>query len=269
MNNVFVCALPCSALPKIETSKVICFDPSSDFRGAAKELDELLGSVEYDLAIFGGGEPEAELALRFSVISGADCITEADALEQTETGITAEKRIYGGELTAVYALKPRSVVTLSAGFPSARACPEIYAVLPYREPDWILSSALTEDASVSSLSGAELVFAAGLGAGAAGCEAVKKAAGAFGGEYGVTRPAAMYAWAPFSRQIGVSGVTISPKLCVVFGASGAPAFIDGISKNCVIAAVNTDRNALIFKCADIGIAADAGAVLKELLADLI
>ena len=89
-----------------------------------------------------------------------------------------------------------------------------------------------------------------------------------GAAFGVTRPVVMNAWAPPDRQIGVSGTRTAPAVCVVVGASGAPAFLWGVERAGFIAAVDTDERAAIAGEADAVVVDDAVAVI-EALADIV
>jgi electron transfer flavoprotein alpha subunit len=89
-------------------------------------------------------------------------------------------------------------------------------------------------------------------------------AGLTGGEVGVSRPAAMNAWAPMERLIGVSGAMVAPEICITAGVSGAAAFYSGIEKSRFIVAVNTDEKAPIMKKADVAIVDDFVPVLEAL-----
>jgi electron transfer flavoprotein alpha subunit len=85
-----------------------------------------------------------------------------------------------------------------------------------------------------------------------------------GADFGVSRPVAMNAWAPMDRLIGVSGTRAAPELCIVVGASGAPALYWGIEKAAFIAAIDTDEHAPIVSNADVAILDDGVAVIEEL-----
>ena len=87
-----------------------------------------------------------------------------------------------------------------------------------------------------------------------------------GATFGVTRPVAMNAWAPMDRLIGVSGARTAPALCIVAGASGAPAFYWGIEEAGLIIAIDIDEHAPIVSEADLVLLDDAVAVLEELAA---
>ena len=66
------------------------------------------------------------------------------------------------------------------------------------------------------------------------------------------------------RQVGQTGKTVRPEAYLAFGISGAIQHLAGMEESEFIVAVNTDKNAPIFKIANLGIVADAAAVLKQL-----
>ena len=67
-----------------------------------------------------------------------------------------------------------------------------------------------------------------------------------------------------SRQVGQTGKTVRPQAYLAFGISGAIQHLAGMEESEFIVAVNTDKGAPIFKAANLGIVADANAVIKEL-----
>ena len=67
-----------------------------------------------------------------------------------------------------------------------------------------------------------------------------------------------------ARQVGQTGKTVRPAAYLAFGISGAVQHLAGMEESEFIVAVNTDKGAPIFKAANLGIVADAGAVMKEL-----
>ena len=106
---------------------------------------------------------------------------------------------------------------------------------------------------------------AGRGAGnREGVERIAEAARRMGADFGVTRPVAMNAWAPMDRLVGISGTRSAPEVCIVVGASGAPAFSWGIEKAAFIAAIDPDEHAPIVMNADAAVLDDGVAVVEEL-----
>ena len=65
-------------------------------------------------------------------------------------------------------------------------------------------------------------------------------------------------------QVGQTGKTVRPQAYLAFGISGAIQHLAGMEESEFIVAINTDKNAPIFKLANLGIVADAAAVLKNL-----
>lgn len=66
------------------------------------------------------------------------------------------------------------------------------------------------------------------------------------------------------RQVGQTGKTVHPKAYLAFGISGAIQHLAGMEESEFIVAVNTDKEAPIFRVANLGIVADGAAVIREM-----
>jgi electron transfer flavoprotein alpha subunit len=98
---------------------------------------------------------------------------------------------------------------------------------------------------------------------------VRELADVLGGAIGCTRPIAEELhWLPEELCIGLSGVKVKPDLYLGIGVSGQVQHMTGIRNAKVIAAVNKDENAPIFKTADFGIIGDLYEVMPKLIAEL-
>ena len=112
---------------------------------------------------------------------------------------------------------------------------------------------------------ADVLVAGGRGLGGpenfALCEALAKA---LGGEVAATRAVVDAGWYPYAAQVGQTGKTVTPKLYVACGISGAIQHKVGMAGAGTIVAINKDANAPIFEYADLGVVGDLHQILPKL-----
>jgi electron transfer flavoprotein alpha subunit len=124
---------------------------------------------------------------------------------------------------------------------------------------------LQEAATGPSIEEADIIVSGGRGLGAPeGFKLCEDLAEALGGAVGATRAVVDAGWYPYSAQVGQTGKTVSPKLYVALGISGAIQHKVGMQGSGTIVAVNKDANAPIFDFADFGVVGDLAQVAPKL-----
>ncbi|HLG67110.1 MAG TPA: electron transfer flavoprotein subunit alpha/FixB family protein [Acidimicrobiales bacterium] len=116
------------------------------------------------------------------------------------------------------------------------------------------------------LEDAEVIVSGGMGLGAPEHFALaEELASVLGGVVGATRAAVYAGWYPASAQIGQTGKTVSPRLYVALGISGAVQHKVGMQGSKAVVAVNKDPNAPIFEFSDLAVVGDVHVIVPRLV----
>ncbi|MCL2661585.1 MAG: electron transfer flavoprotein subunit alpha/FixB family protein, partial [Acidobacteriaceae bacterium] len=112
-----------------------------------------------------------------------------------------------------------------------------------------------ESSQAVDLAAAPVIVAVGRGIGEqSNLPIIEDLATALGAELAASRPICDNGWLPMARQVGSSGQTVSPKLYLAVGISGAIQHLVGMKGSRSVLAINKDENAPIFEIADYGVA---------------
>lgn len=115
---------------------------------------------------------------------------------------------------------------------------------------------------------ADVIVSIGRGiTGKANIPMVKELAGALGGVIACSRPIADMGWLPREYHVGMSGKTVSPKVYIACGISGASQHVVGMRDSQCIIAINKDANAPIFDVAHYGIVGDLFEIIPAVTAE--
>ena len=122
-----------------------------------------------------------------------------------------------------------------------------------------------EESEGPSIEDADVIVAGGRGLG--GPEnfgLVEELARALGGAVAATRAVVDAGWYPYAAQVGQTGKTVSPRLYIACGISGAIQHKVGMQSSGMIVAINKDANAPIFEYADLGVVGDVHSIVPKL-----
>jgi electron transfer flavoprotein alpha subunit len=216
---------------------------------------------------------QRELLARVAARLGAGFSADTVALALEGDSLVATRPVYAGKLLAkVTWARPPWIATLRPNvFKPAEADLARQAVV--ERPAVTLPAAALElverreevSTGLPELSEAELVVSGGRGMkGPENFVILERLASVIGAAVGASRAAVDAGWRPHRFQIGQTGRTISPKLYLGFGISGAIQHLAGMRTSKVIVAVNKDPEAPIFKIADYGIVGDLFEVVPAL-----
>jgi electron transfer flavoprotein alpha subunit len=136
------------------------------------------------------------------------------------------------------------------------------------DPNVLTKTTLTND-NWESLSRASTVVGIGAGVAERDLPQLDGLLRATRAELAATRKVTDQGWLPHSRQVGITGRSISPTLYIAIGLSGNPNHMSGVRRSTTILAINEDPTAPVFDECDIGIVANWHEVVDLLAAQIV
>ncbi|MBV8954670.1 MAG: electron transfer flavoprotein subunit alpha/FixB family protein, partial [Solirubrobacterales bacterium] len=225
-------------------------------------------------ALFGGGLLGFEIGAGLAARKQAGVTLEVTAVRAEDGKLVAERPILQDSKLSVSRYKDKGIIIGRINAfevrPSNGASAEVVDVdveySPWSSRATMVNRGEQRGADVD-IEGADILVAGGRGLGKAeGFQLAEALAQAFGANTAVaaTRAVVDAGWYPYAAQIGQTGKTVSPKLYLAAGISGAIQHKVGMQASENIVAINKDANAPIFEFSDLGIVGDLNKILPKL-----
>jgi electron transfer flavoprotein alpha subunit len=232
-----------------------------------KAIAEFLRNEDADLFVVGATARGRDLAARVAGYLDCGMVSDVSSILYAEGKMEIERMIYGGLVVQKESLTGLNVATVPAGrFETISGNAEIVTVEV--KPDTRVSLVDTNPIVKvgADLGVAEKVVCVGMGLEKEeDLQMVKNLAEALDAEIGCTRGIAEEKhWLPAEQYIGISGATIRPRFCLSLGVSGQVQHTIGIRDTRIIAAVNNNEKAPIFKVSDYGVVGDMYEIIPLL-----
>ncbi|HEV7524509.1 MAG TPA: FAD-binding protein [Acidimicrobiia bacterium] len=214
-----------------------------------------------------------EVASRIAARLGAGLTGDAVDLEREGDRLVAWKPAFGGQLVAAIHCKSEiQMATVRAGVLPTRQprepCGVTTLTVPTSGRGRVRVLARTRDDDLDLLAEAHTVIGIGKGVAPDAYDDLEPLRTLLDAQLGATRKVTDNGWLPRSRQIGITGRSIAPRLFVSIGASGKFNHTVGLRAAGTVLAINPDVSARIFDAADIGIVGDWREVVPLLVEQL-
>jgi electron transfer flavoprotein alpha subunit len=216
------------------------------------------------------------LATRFQQVLISDVVSIHASADQQPTFV---RQLFQGKLNADYRPTPQSAsapcfVSIQAGafrasdLAEGKTKPNFSTFIPKLTENQIRTTPgepFRESAHTVDLTSAKVIVSVGRGIREQdNIPLVQALADALGAELAASRPICDAGWLPMERQVGSSGQTVSPKLYLAVGISGAIQHLVGMKGAQTVIAINKDPDAPIFEVADYGVAGDLFEIVPAL-----
>jgi electron transfer flavoprotein alpha subunit len=241
--------------------------------GYASALEAAAGQASAKVVLLAASAMGKDLAPRLAARMVAGLASDCTGLEWGGEALTARRPVYAGKLfqtlritssPAIATLRPLAFAAEEHRPDAGVAAAPLDGFTP-EEGRTTVSEIVASEGATVDLTESEIIVSGGRGLRAPeNFQLVEDLAAALGASVGASRAIVDADWRPHSEQVGQTGKTVSPKLYVAIGISGAIQHLAGMSSSQCIVAINKDPEAPIFKVSDYGIVGDAMEVVPAL-----
>ena len=242
-------------------------------------LTQLVEKYKPSILLYGATPLGRDLAPRLMITLDTGLTADAIDLGYDEDDVFYQTTpAYGGKILAhivILEKRPQMATVHCKMFAPLEADPartgEIVkeTVQVEADPDYQVVEFVPDEDVEVNIAASDVIVAGGRGIKSEDdLKKLQELADLFGGQVGVSRPLVDNGWMPHSRQIGQSGVTVTPRLMLNLAVSGSVQYTLGMQKAGCIVAVNTSADAPIFDFAHYGIVGDYKQFVPALIEEL-
>lgn len=238
--------------------------------GYASCIVSLIKRIEPATVLIGATSRGRELAPRIASELGTGLTADCTGLTADGRRVVMTRPAFGGNLVAdIECLRFPQMATVRPGtFPMPEARDGTGTAIYWQFSGGLGKEILSEEAVTESgedIRDARILISLGDGIRDRSLiDVAESVARKVGGMVSCSRSLVEKGWMPRSRQVGMSGRTVTPEVYIAFGISGAVQHRAGISGARKVIAVNSDPDAPIHHYADLSLIADAGDILREM-----
>ena len=245
-----------------------------DGAGYAAAVTAAAKAASPKLVLLGASSIGKDLAPRVAALLGVGCAADCTSLDAAGGKLVARRPVMAGKAFERVAFPMTPAVATLRPKVFAPAPPEAGKVAGVEalsfdwdasKPRAVVTGTTGASGSRPDLTESEIIVSGGRGLkGPENFGIVEQLADALGATVGASRAVVDAGWRPHGDQVGQTGKTVSPKLYVAVGISGAIQHLAGMSSSRCIVAINKDADAPIFKVADYGVVGDLFEVVPAL-----
>lgn len=240
----------------------------------AGSIAELIKKEQGELFLVASTVRGRELAAKTAGYLDCGMVSDAESLVFEDERIISSRLMYGGSVVQKAVISQLAVVTVPAGnleaVPKENAQVSVVSLEVQADPRVRLIETLAVKKDKIDLAAAEKVVCVGMGLDKQeDMKMVEELAQVLGAEIACTRGIAEERqWLPVESYIGISGAKIKPSLYISMGVSGQVQHVVGIRDSKIIAAVDSNEKAPIFRAADYSIIGDMYEIIPLLIEEL-
>jgi electron transfer flavoprotein alpha subunit len=268
----------CQGLAGYGATRIVICDDEALASGLPQPAVDAIADVAtaggYELILLGASVLASDIAAGLSARLDAGLIVDAVELHDEDGRVVTRRPGLGDSVLGHCAVREGVAVIVARANVFAPESLEGWQGATFERAavsvqDWSKAARVVghEEAETGGvdITAADILVAGGRGLGSAeGFRLCEDLAVALGGEVAATRAVVDSGWYPYASQVGQTGKTVSPKLYIACGISGAIQHKVGMNGSDTIVAINKDANAPIFDFADLGVVGDLNAVLPKL-----